>query len=529
MSAAAPTAPASSIAAPRKVNPWWIAAAVIVPTFMEVLDTTIVTVSLPNIAGNLSASNSEATWVQTSYLISNAVVLPACAWFSSFFGRKRFLLACILLFTLASMVCGLAPSLAVLLVARVVQGAGGGALQPISQAVLLESFPVEKHGIAMAAYGFGIIIAPVVGPVLGGWVTDNYSWRWLFYMNLPIGILGWWMVRRFVFDPDYIRAAKPGRIDRFGFACLVIWLGTLQIILDKGQDADWFNALWIRWFALVSALAFVAFVVWELSIKEPIADLRVFKNRNFAVGTVLMSAAAVLMYAPVTLLPLFLQSLMGYSSYQCGIAQIPRGLGVLLALPIVGVMVNGFDNRKLIGGGFLTLGVSTIGMSLLNLEFRQIDIFWPNFIQGVGLAFCSVPLMTISLGMLKKEQMGNATGIFALSRNLFGSIGISMVTAMVVRWAQAHQAELVAHANPFNPVYQAAVHTAGAALTPEAGAFNAHAMADGLVYKTLLQQSTLMAYMDDFRWMAVLCFVVMPLSFFLKQIALPQKGLPAVH
>jgi DHA2 family multidrug resistance protein len=277
-----------------KVNPWLIAAAVIVPTFMEVLDTTVVSVSLPNIAGNLSATNTEATWVQTSYLISNAVVLPASAWFSSFFGRKRFLLACIAIFTIASFICGMAPSLAVLIFARVIQGAGGGALQPISQAILLESFPPAKHGVAMAAYGFGVIMAPVMGPVMGGWITDHYSWRWLFYMNLPIGLLAVWMIRRFVFDPDYIQKARPGRIDGIGFGLMTLWLGTMQTVLDKGQDADWFGAIWIRWFSAVSAVAFVGFVIWELRSSHPIADLRVFKNRNFAVSTLLISVAAVL-------------------------------------------------------------------------------------------------------------------------------------------------------------------------------------------------------------------------------------------
>ena len=510
------------------INPWWVALAVILPTFMEVLDTTITAVSLPNIAGSLAATNSESTWVQTSYLISNAVVLPACAWFSSFFGRKRFLLACILLFTLASMVCGMAPSLGVLLVARVVQGAGGGALQPISQAVLLESFPPEKHGVAMAAYGLGIFVAPVLGPVLGGWITDNYSWRWLFYMNIPIGLLAWWLVRRFVFDPDYVRDSKPGRIDGIGFGLLTLWLGTLQIVLDKGQDADWFNAQWVRWFTFVSAVSFLSFVYWELRNSAPIADLRVFKNRNFSAGTIIVSIAAVMLYAPTTLLPLFLQSLMGYTSYECGIAQIPRGLGTLLFTPIVGVMVNKFDNRKMIGGGMLVIAVACLAMSWLNLELGQKDMFWPNFFQGGGVAFCMVPLMTVALGTLPKEQMGNATGIFALARNLAGSVGISMVTAMVARWAQTHQAALVVQANPYNPVYQYTVHNVQTLLGPQAGLAQAQALADGLIYRTLVQQSTLMAYMDDFRWLAVVCAIAIPFAFLLKKVAI-KKGALALH
>lgn len=512
----------------RQVNPWWIAAAVIVPTFMEVLDTTIVSVSLPNIAGNLSASTTEATWVQTSYLISNAVVLPAAAWFSSFFGRKRFLLACIALFTFASLACGVAPTLGFLVLARIVQGAGGGALQPLSQAILLESFPPEKHGVAMAAYGVGIIIAPVLGPVLGGWVTDHYSWRWLFYMNLPMGLLAAWMVRKFVFDPDYIRNAKPGRIDGIGFGLLTLWLGTMQTVLDKGQDADWFSAVWIRWFAGVSAAAFLSFVIWQLICSHPIADLRVFKNRNFAVGTLLMSVAAVLAYGPMTLLPLFLQGLMDYSSLESGLAQMPRGLGMLLATPIVGLMVNHFDNRKMIGCGFLVTGAATWMLGGLNFEFAPNNIFWQNFVQGVGLSLCMVPLMTVGMGMLKKEQMGNATGIFALARNLAASIGIAFVTTLVTRGAQVHQATLVAHVTPYDATYQTTVQTAQAAFTPQVGAVQAQAMAHGAIYQSLVRQSYMLAYIDDFRWLAVLCLVAAPLALFFKRVA-PGKGPVIAH
>ena len=369
-----------------KVNPWLVALAVILPTFMEVLDSSIVSVCLTNIGGTLAASTTEATWVQTSYLISNAVVLPASAWFSSFFGRKRFLLGCILVFTLASGLCGIAGSLGVLILARVVQGAGGGALQPLSQAILLESFPPAKRGVAMAAYGFGVIIAPALGPVIGGWVTDHYSWRWLFYMNLPVGLLALWLVQRFVFDPDYIRAAKPGRIDAIGFGLLSLWLGTMQVVMDKGQDADWFAATWIRWFSVISVLAFVVFVIWELREKEPLAQLRVFKDRNFTVGTILVSVTAVLIYGPMTLLPMFLQNLMGYTSLQSGIAQMSRGLASLCMMPLVAVVIGKLDDRKLIGAGFLLTAMSAFLLGSLNLFFAPGQIFWPNFLQGVGMS-----------------------------------------------------------------------------------------------------------------------------------------------
>jgi DHA2 family multidrug resistance protein len=501
-----------------EINPWLIAAAVILPTFMEVLDTTITSVSLPHIAGNLAASNSEATWVQTSYLISNAVVLPASAWFSSFFGRKRFLLACIVVFTLASFACGIAPTMGILLLARIVQGAGGGALQPISQAILLESFPPAKHGAAMAAYALGVIIAPVIGPILGGWVTDNYSWRWLFYMNLPIGALAVWMVRQFVFDPDYIAKAKPGKIDKIGLGLLTLWLGTMQTVLDKGQDADWFEAKWICWFSVISALAFVGFIFWELREKHPVADLRVFKDRNFTVGTILISIASVIIYGPMTLMPLFLQGLLGYNAFQSGLAQVPRGFGMLIAMPLAGHLVNKIDSRKLIGFGFLVTGLATHVFGSWNLDVSREAIFWPNFSQGIGLGFCMVPLMAISLGLLSKEQMGNAAGIFALARNLAGSIGISLVTTFVSRWSQKHQAFLVAHATPYDWTYQNAMQTAQAAAALRGGTAHAHSMALGGMYQLLLQHSGMLAYVDDFRFLALICFLVFPGVFFLRKV-----------
>jgi DHA2 family multidrug resistance protein len=510
-----------------KVNPWLVAVAVIVPTFMEVLDTTVVSVSLPHIAGTLASTTTEATWVQTSYLISNAVVLPASAWFASFFGRKRFLLACIALFTLASATCGLAGSLTMLIVARIVQGAGGGALQPLSQAILLENFPPEKRGAGMAAYAVGVIIAPVLGPVVGGWVTDQYSWRWLFYMNLPIGLLAFWMVQQFIFDPAYIRAARPGRIDAIGFGLLSLWLGTMQTVLDKGQDADWFASTWIRWFSFISAAAFLGFVVWEQREREPLAQLRVFKDRNFAVGTILISIAAVLIYGPMTLLPLFLQGLMGYTSLQSGIAQMSSGLGSVLTTPLVGYLVGKLDDRKTIGVGFFVTGLSAMLLGSLNLFFAPQQIFWPNFLRGVGISFTMIPLMTVAVATLKNEQMGNATGLFALARNLAASIGISWVTTMASRGAQSHQAVLAGRVTPYDPVYQYSVQAAQAGVAQHVGTAQAHSGALDLIYQQLLQQSNLLAYMDDFRWLGVLCFFALPLVVLLKRVTV--KGPMMAH
>jgi len=372
--------------------------------------------------------------------------------------------------------------------------------------------------MAMAAYGLGVIIAPVIGPVLGGWVTDQYSWRWLFYMNLPVGLVAIWLVRRFLFDPDYIRNARPGSVDGIGLGLLTLWLGTLQTILDKGQDADWFAAVWIRWFAVVSAAACVAFVVWEMRNRHPLADLRVFKNRNFSVGTVLVGIASVLAYGPSTLLPLFLQGLMGYTALQSGMAQMSRGLGLLIGMPLVGMLINRVDNRFLIAGGFLVTGATAMMFGNLNQEFAQSYLFWPNFLQGIGLGLCMVPLMTVAVGMLRKEQMGNATGIFALARNLAASIGIALITSYIARSAQRHQADLVTHLTPFDAAYQSAAQSMQGALAAQVGPAQTQAAADGAIYHSLLSQSAMLAYVDDFRWLAFLCFMAVPLVIFIKRV-----------
>jgi DHA2 family multidrug resistance protein len=513
--------------APIKVNPWLIAAAVILPTFMEVLDTTIVSVSLPNIAGNLSASISEATWVQTSYLISNAIVLPASAWFSSFLGRKRFFLTCVAIFTASSAICGLAPSLGVLIVARVLQGAGGGALQPLSQAILLESFPPEKQGQAMGVWAIGVIVAPVLGPLLGGWITDSYSWRWLFYINLPVGLLALVMILRFISDPDYIQANKPRRIDGVGLAFLTLWLGTLQTVLDKGQDEDWFSAPWICWFTAISITSLIALVIWELRTTDPIINLRVLANRNFAVGTVLACVVGVVSYSPLTLLPLFLQNLMGYNALQNGFAQSPRGIGSLLAMPLVGMLTSKVDSRKLIIVGTILSGVAAFAMSNIDLDVAKSSFVVANLIQGAGLAITFVPLATTAMGLLRKEQMGSATGLFNLFRNLGGSVGIAMVTTMVARGSQAHQATLVTHLTPLDPAFQSRLQAMEATLSQQVTAAQAHVMAPGAIYKSLLQQSNLLAFVDDFRWLALLCFLSIGVVLFFKQVSV--KGGVSVH
>jgi MFS transporter, DHA2 family, multidrug resistance protein len=510
-----------------KINPWLFAAAVVLPTFMEVLDTTIVSVALPYIAGNLSASSSEATWVQTSYLVSNAVVLPASAWFSTYFGRKRFFMACIAIFSAASFLCGIAPTLGMLILARVLQGAGGGALQPLSQAILLEAFPPAKRGQAMAVWGFGVVVAPVLGPLLGGWVTDHYSWRWLFYINIPVSLLALWMIQEFITDPAYLRNAKPGRIDAIGFGLLTLWLATMQTVLDKGQEDDWFGATWIRWFSFISVLSLVALVIWELRSQSPIVNLRVLKNRNFALGTVLATLFGVMIYSPLALLPLFLQNLLGYTALQSGLAQYPRGAGSLMVLPLVGFLSSHVDNRKLLFTGLLLCGVSVLMLADIDLEVAKSNFVLANMIQGMGMALTFVPLATTAMGLLRNTEMGSATGLFNLMRNLGGSIGTSMVTTMVERGAQAHQAMLVAHVTPFDPNYQAGLQTVQAELAPSVGPAQATLMAPGAIYNSLLQQSNLLAYVDDFRWLALVAFASILAVFWMKRVS--TKGSVAIH
>ena len=324
-------------------------------TFLEVLDTTIVSVAQPNMAGNLGATNEEATWVLTSYLVANAIALPASGWLSLRFGRKRFLIACTALFTVGSFLCGLAPSMPFLILARILQGAGGGALLPLSQAILLESFPREKQGMAMAMFGLGVVVAPVLGPFVGGWITDNYSWRWVFNINIPMGILAIYMMARYIEDPPYIKNARPGSVDGIGFGLLAMWLATLQIVLDKGQQEDWFASSWITWFSVISVAALGALIVRELRTPEPIVDLRVFRDRNFWVGTAVTVILMGAMYSALTMLPLFLQTLLGYTSQSAGLATAPRGIGAMVAMPMVGILMSYVDSRWL-----MSLGVACI-------------------------------------------------------------------------------------------------------------------------------------------------------------------------
>ena len=508
-------------------NPWLIAASVMLATFMEVLDTSVANVALPHIAGNLSATTEESTWVLTSYLVSNAIILPATNWLGRYFGRKRFLMICIVIFTLASALCGAATSLGMLIFARILQGAGGGALQPIAQAVLMESFPPEKRGSAMAVFGMGVVVAPIIGPTLGGWITDNYSWRWIFYINIPIGILAVFMANMFIEDPPYIRNQRPGRIDRLGFALMAIGLGTLQLVLDKGQEEDWFNSSLITFAAVFAGVMLVAFVIWELSTKEPIVDLRVLKNRNFTVGTGIMTILGIVLYGTIALLPLFLQTLLGYPALQSGLAVSPRGFGSILSMIVVGRLVSKIDGRYLVLFGFIVLAYATYRFADINLTITSLSITWPNIISGFAMGFIFVPLTTMAMGTLPNEQMGNASGVFNLMRNTGGSIGIAAMTTMLSRGSQIHQAALIHNINPYNPEVQQRVQQLGHVL-PGGGGGSGGQQAYGMIYGMLARQAMLLSYIDNFRMLAFLCILCLPAVFLFKRVR-AKKGAVAMH
>ncbi len=509
-------------------NPWVIAFSVMLATFMEVLDTSVANVALPHIAGTLSATPEEATWVLTSYLVSNAIILPTAAWMSTIFGRKRFLLTCIILFTLASAGCGAAPSLSLLVLARVFQGLGGGALQPIAQAVLMESFPPARRGVAMATYGIGVVVAPILGPTLGGWVTENYTWRWVFYINLPVGILAVLMVQAFVEDPPYIRRRTgSGRIDYVGFGLMAIGLATLQVMLDKGQEDDWFAATWVRWFAVISVVSLIAFIIRELWTRDPIVDLRILRNRNFSVGTLLITLLGIILYSTIAMLPLFMQILLGYSALLSGLALTPRGMGALLANIIVGRLIAFIDGRIMITLGFILLGISGLMFSRMNLQIAMSNVVWANLLNGVATALVFVSLTTTTMGTLRNEQMGNAAGLFNLMRNIGGSIGIAGMATFLDRWSQSHQAILVSHLTPYDPVYQQWLSTAQSGLKTQVGGIAAGPKALGVLYNVLGQQAHLLAFMDNFRVVSYLSLLAVPLIFLFKRAR--ARPSPAAH
>ncbi|MCL2659809.1 MAG: DHA2 family efflux MFS transporter permease subunit [Acidobacteriaceae bacterium] len=493
-------------------NPWLIACSVMTATFMVVLDSSVANVALPHIAGNLSASTDEATWVLTSYLVANAIMLPATGWITRRIGRKRLLLMSIGLFTVASMLCGMAINMPMLIVARILQGVGGGGMQPLAQAILLESFPHKDHGKAMAVYGTGIVVAPVIGPTLGGWITDSYSWRWIFYINLPVGLLALMLANTFVEDPPYLHRKFAGKLDAVGFGVMALWLGTLQLVLDKGQEADWFDAAWIRWTFAVSMIAFVLFIVHELRARDPLVRLQVLLNRNFAIGTLLTGIYGFVLYSATAMLPLFLQTLMGYPALDSGLAVSPRGMGSMASMVIAGALANKIDRRLLMMFGFVVLGISGLMFARINLDVSMSTVVLPNVLNGFSGGFIFVPLTTMAMGHLRKQEIGDATGIYNLVRNIGGSVGIATATAMLVRKGQVHQSYLAANLTGTDSTTTGMIQGLQSKLLfAGSDAVTALHMAMGSVYRMLGEQASLLAYVDIFRLIGFLSLLCIPI------------------
>jgi DHA2 family multidrug resistance protein len=510
-------------------NPWLITVSVMMAVFMEVLDTSIANIALPHIGGSLSATPEEATWVLTSYLISNAIVMPMTGWLGNYFGRKRVLLFCIMMFTFASALCGLAWSLPTLIIARVLQGFGGGAMVPIAQSIMLESFPPQKRGAAMAVFAQGVVVAPILGPTIGGWITDSYSWRWIFYINLPVGILAVLMAKWVVEDPPYIQRNKKADIDFIGLGLLAVWLGTMQIVLDKGQEVDWFGAEWVRWFTVISVAAFFAFIAWEFHVEHPLVDLRVFKNRNFTVGLILMTSLAAILYGTTAQLPLFLQTLMGYPALQSGYAMSPRGVAAFFTTWCVGRLVGKIRMRTMLLFGFVMLATSSFMLSDINLQVDKMNVIWPSIINGIAISFIFVPLTTATMSQLGQAQIGNASGLYNLMRNLGGSIGIAFVTTMLARGAQTHQALMVGHLTATDPAFKEQFAAAKSVLGHQTDPVTATRQAYNAVYSLLDQQAHLWAFVDNFYMFGLLALGGIPLVFLFKWIKFVKKPATAAH
>jgi MFS transporter, DHA2 family, multidrug resistance protein len=505
----------------RHINPWLIAVSVMFATFMEVLDTTVVNVSLPHIAGSLSATIDEATWALTSYLVANAIILPMTGWLASMFGRKRLLMFAVTGFTLSSFLCGVAPTLGMLIVFRIMQGATGGALQPLSQAVLLEAFPPHERGKAMAFWALGIVVAPILGPVLGGWLTDSYSWRWVFYINLPVGIASLVMTQLYIFDPPYLKAESRA-VDYWGIGMLAVGIGALQIVLDKGQEEDWFSSQAITLLAVISGVTLIALVIHELTADDPIVDLRVFKERSYAVGVLLMTVVGFVLYGSMVLLPIMLQTVLGYPALQAGIAMAPRGIGSFFMMPVTGIMTGRFDNRKLLAAGFFVGGITLIWLGQLNLQAGYWDIFWPQLIQGVGMSLLFVPLTTVTMDAIPRERMGNATSLFNLMRNIGGSVGIAMTGTMLARQQQTVTSVLGANVTGYDPASRAMLSQMRAAMMA-AGADPATATSRsyGAIFGMVQKQATMVSFVSLFRLLGFLFVILIPLVLIMKR---PKRG-----
>ncbi len=504
-----------------KYNPWLIAVVVALAAFMEVLDTSIANVALPYMAGNLGASNDESTWVLTSYLVSNAIVLPISGWLAGALGRKRFFMTCLFLFTVSSLLCGIAPSLGLLLLFRVLQGAGGGGLQPMAQAILADTFPPQQRGLAFALYGITAVTAPTIGPTLGGWITFNYSWRWIFFINLPVGVATLFLVYRFVEDPPYLKRLRDAkvRLDYVGIALLTLGVGALQIVLDKGQEEDWFGSNFITTLAVVAAVGLISLVIWEWYQKAPIVDVRLFKSFNFASANLMMFILGIMLFSSLVMMPQFLQTLVGYTSQLAGLAISAGGVMLLFEMPIMGQLTTKVPAKYLIAFGWFCLCLAMLySTTRIDLQISFSAALWLRVTQVIGLGFLFVPITLVAYIGIPPDKNNSVAGIVNFMRNMGSSVGTSLVTTMIARRSQFHQQILAGHTNSGNPNFQNSVNGLAQRLAHSGlGTHEANAQAYARIYRSILAQAGSLAYIDTFKLLAVGAAIMFFLAFILKR------------
>lgn len=495
----------------------------IIAAFMFVIDETIANVALPHMAGTFSISREESMWILTGYLVASGIAITSVDWFSRLLGRKNFFIMSLTIFTVASAVCGLSKSIEMMLLARIVQGFGGGGLLPVCQAALLESFPPEKRGRAMATFGLVIIVAPIIGPVLGGWITDNMSWPWIFFINVPIGIVAVTLAKMYFFDPPYAQKQNDVSIDAVGFFLLTTWLVSLQVVLDKGNNADWFGAPWICKLTAVCVISGILFVVSQVKNKKSLVDLSVFKDLNYSVSTLVQVIIQGVLLASLAVLPQFLQSMLGYTAFISGLAIMPRGVGALLGLAVYGTFANKIDNRLITVCGLGLIGTAAMSLGFLNLQIASINIAIPNFLFGCGMSIAAMPLVALSVVTLKNTQMTNASALQNLLKNIGGAIGTSAVATIISRYSQIHQYMMVEHLSELNPVYVERLEASKGALAGLMNASGAHYGAQYLLYGNLVKQASLWGFMEAFRICAVATIVIIPLVFVIKNVKTAKK------
>jgi DHA2 family multidrug resistance protein len=507
----------SAILPPSEPNRWVVAGAVMLSSFMVFLDTSVVNVSLPYIAGSLSASIDESTWALTSYLAANAVILPLAGWLANHFGRKRLMIWSVLTFTTASLLCGLAPTLPILVIFRVIQGLTGGVMMPLSQAVMLEGFPPHERGRAMGFWSVGIVLAPIMGPVIGGYLTLTQSWRWVFYINVPVGVLSVIMLQLYVFDPPYIQR-RAGKIDYGGIALLFIGIGALQLLLDKGQEEEWLDSGLILGCIAVAVIGILWFVIRELRVENPVVNLRIFASTTFAVGAFVSGILGFLLFGSMIVLPILLQTLLGYSPLQAGLAMAPRGIGSMIAMPLIGILTDKIDPRRLLLAGFAIGTVTMYWLSRMSLDAGYWDFFWPQFIQGWALGLLFIPLTTLTMAPVRREDMGNASSAFNMVRNLGSSIGIAVLSTFMARGVIRHRAMLTEHFDEYDRVSRGVLER----MTEQwvhhgADPVEAMTRAGASVAATIARQAQLLSYLDAFELLALVYLLMMPLVFVLRR------------